>query len=89
MPYHHKTLRPDSKGRINLGRLSNGVSGFKMTVDKQQRIILEPLVEMPAHEKWLFDHPIVLRQLQKGIDDAAKGKVVKQDFSQYLDEGTE
>ena len=89
MQQHHKTLRPDSKGRITLGSLSDGVSGFKMTVDKQQRIILEPLVEIPAHEKWLFDNPIALRQIQKGVDDAAKGRVVKQDFSQYLSDEAE
>jgi hypothetical protein len=89
MQHHQKTLRPDSKGRITLGCLSDGVSGFKMTVDRNHRIILEPLVEIPAHEKWLFDNPSALRHVQKGIDDATRGKVVKKDFSQYLDDQTE
>jgi hypothetical protein len=84
-----RTLRPDSKGRISLGHLASSVSGFKMAVDEQHRIILEPLVEIPAREKWLFDNPTVLRQVQKGIDDAAKGKVFKKDFSEYLSESGE
>jgi len=85
----HKTLRPDSKGRISLGSLSEGVSGFKVTVDKQQRIILEPLVEITAREKWLFNNPTALRQVQKGIEDAARGRVVKKDFSKYLKDDEE
>ena len=55
-------------------------------MDKQQRIILEPLVEIPAREKWLFDNPTALHQVQNGIRDAARGKVVKKDFSSYLDD---
>ena len=85
----HKTLRPDSKGRISLGNLSEDVSGFKVTIDKQQRIILEPLVEIPACEKWLFNNPTALRQVQKGIEDAAHGHVVKKDFSKYFHDDTE
>lgn len=83
---HHKTVRPDLKGRINLGALSQNVSGFKLSVDEQQRIILEPLVEIPAREKWLFENPVALRQVQKGIKDAADGKLTKKDFSMYLND---
>ena len=82
----HKTLRPDSKGRIMLGSLCKDVSGFKMSVDKHHRITLEPLVEIPAVEKWLFDNPKRLKQIQRGIKDAAEGKTVSHDFSMYLDE---
>ncbi len=85
----YKTLRPDSKGRITLGNLAKGVSGFKMTVDKQQHIILEPLVEIPAREKWLFDNQTALNQVRKGIQDAAQGKVTKKDFSHHLDDEME
>jgi hypothetical protein len=86
MLQYQKTIRPDAKGRINLGALSQNVSGFKMAVDKQHRIILEPLVEIPAQEKWLFENPVALRQVQKGIKDAAEGKLTKKDFSKYLDD---
>jgi len=42
-----KMVRPDSKGRITLGRLAAGISGFSVTVDKGNKIILEPYAEIP------------------------------------------
>lgn len=81
-----KTLRPDAKGRVTLGSLADGISGFHVKVDAKQRIILEPLVEIPASEKWLFDNPEALAQVKKGLKDAATGKHNDLgDFSQFLD----
>lgn len=51
-----KMVRPDSKGRITLGRLAQGVSGFSVIKDENNRLILEPYAEIPAREKWLFDN---------------------------------
>ncbi|MEI8295058.1 MAG: hypothetical protein WCG04_00850 [Alphaproteobacteria bacterium] len=52
-----KLLRPDSKGRICLGSLAKGISGFKVTVEENtQNIILSPYAEIPLKEKWLFDN---------------------------------
>lgn len=84
--FEPRTLRPDSKGRVTLGSLSEGVSGFRVSVDLQHRIILEPLVEIPAREKWVFKNPEILGQIKQGIEDAAQGKITKRDFSQYLDD---
>lgn len=44
-----KILRPDTKGRITLGKLAENISGFEVTVENG-KIILEPLVEIPARE---------------------------------------
>ena len=44
----YKTVRPDAKGRITLGRIAEGVSSYIITQDKNNRIILEPQVEIPA-----------------------------------------
>ena len=89
MQPQRKTLRPDSKGRISLGKLSEGVTGFRLIVESEYRIVLEPLVEIPAQEKWLFENKVALRQVEKGLKDAASGKLTKQDFSQYLDDDIE
>jgi len=60
-----------------------------MTVNNN-RIILEPLVEIPAHEKWLFENKIALQQVKEGIAAAAQGKLVgRGNFKQYLNEETE
>ena len=82
-------LRLDSKGRVTLGMLAKGATAFYVSVDKDHRIILEPLVEIPAREKWLFENKAALNQVKKGIHDAAKGKVKKHDFSKYLNEEKE
>jgi len=84
-----KTLRLDSKGRITLGALAKDVVSFRVVVDRDHRIILEPMVEIPAREKWLFDNKMALHQVKAGIEDAAAGKVTKRDFSKYLDEKDE
>ncbi len=70
-----KNLRPDAKGRVALGKLAEGVSSFHVSVDKKQRIILEPYTEIPAREKWLFNNKEALSSVLKGIDQAGKSKV--------------
>ena len=47
----------------------------RIKVDKNHRIILEPLVEIPAREKWLFDNKPALQAVKQGIKDAKEGKV--------------
>jgi hypothetical protein len=83
--HYAKTVHPDAKGRITLGALAKGISSFQITTQKDGRIILEPYVEIPAREKWLFQNEKALKQVKKGLQDSAKGRVSKKgDFSQYL-----
>lgn len=70
-----KNLRPDAKGRIALGELAKGVSSFHVSVDKKQRIILEPYTEIPAREAWLFNNKEALSSVLRGIEQAGKGQV--------------
>lgn len=85
-----KTVRPDSKGRITLGKLASGVSSFKAYKDKKGRIILEPQVEVPAAEAWLWKNPAAMKAVQQGLKDSAEGKVVERgSFAQYADEADE
>lgn len=85
-----RTVHPDSKGRIALGPLAKGISSFQVSNDKDGRIILEPFVEIPAREQWLFKNKAALQQVRKGLEDSAIGKVSKRDdFSKYVDEKIE
>lgn len=82
-----KTIKPDAKGRIYLGSLAEGVSGFVVKVDKNHRIILDPLVEIPAREKWLFDNKPALQSVRQGLQEAKEGKVHDLgSFAKHLDE---
>lgn len=84
---NYPNIRPDAKGRIPLGRLAEGVSSFKVSLDKDNRIILDPQVEIPANEKWLYDNQVALKQVKKGLEDSAAGRVKSRgSFSQYIDE---
>lgn len=81
-----RTVHPDAKGRIALGALAKGVSSFQVSTDRKGRIVLEPFVEIPAREQWLFKNKAALKQVLKGLDDAALGKVTSLgDFSKYVD----
>lgn len=83
----HTTVRPDAKGRIALGSLAKGVSSYRIHAEKDGRLILEPYAEIPARELWLLENKKALKQVQKGMKDAASGKVSSRgDFSRYIDE---
>lgn len=86
-----KMVKPDPKGRITLGHLADGVSRFAITVDtKHHRIILEPFVEIPAREQWLYDNPTALKSVQQGLKDAAEGRVFSLgSFAKYADDDIE
>ena len=79
-----RMVRPDAKGRIALGHLADGISGFNMSTTSDHKIILEPYTEIPAREKWLFDNTAALGKLKQGIKDAAAGRVSsKGSFAQF------
>ena len=78
------TLKPDSKGRITLGKIAKGVSSFHLIIENE-RIILEPYIEVPYKEGWLHSNKNALASLRRGIEDSAQGRVsFKEDFSKYL-----
>jgi len=83
-------LRPDSKGRISLGKLARGASSFRAQCTEDGTIILEPFAEIPAREKWLFDNPKALSTVKQGLKQAADGQSRSLgSFSQYVDEDIE
>ena len=82
-----KTVRPDAKGRITLGHLADGVSSYLVSKDKYNRIILEPRVEIPAKDKWIFENNAALRQVKRGLEDSAAGRVKSRgSFAKYTDD---
>ncbi len=85
-----RMVRPDAKGRITLGSLAHGISGFLITKDKDDRLILEPFTEIPAREKWLFNNKVALSKITQGIKDVASRRVSSKDsFAKYIDEDLE
>ena len=78
-------LRPDSKGRITLGKLAEGVSSYRARKQPDGKIILEPFMEIPANERWLWEDKKALESVMKGIADAKAGRLVSLgSFKKYL-----
>ncbi len=69
-------LRPDSKGRITLGKLAEGVSSYRARRLPDGKIVLEPFVEIPAEERWLWEDKEALASVRRGIEDAKAGRLV-------------
>ena len=81
------TLRPDSKGRIALGNLAKGISSFRVHQEEGGKLVLEPFVEIPAREHWIFKNPEALAMLEQGLRDSAEGRThYMGDFSQYAND---
>ena len=66
------TVRPDSKGRINLGDIAQGVSSYRVSIVENGKLILTPYVEIPLSEKWIFEDKEILERVKehlKKVDD--------------------
>lgn len=84
------TVRPDSKGRIALGKFARGVSSFQVHQDRDGRIVLEPFAEVPARERWLFENREALESVKRGLSQTHAGRVKKAgSFAKYADEPLE
>lgn len=80
-----KILRPDSKGRITLGKLAENVSGFEV-VEENGKIILFPQIEIPAEEAWLYKNKEAIASVLQGIEDVKAGKIKSRgSFAEYLE----
>ena len=85
-----KIVRPDAKGRITLGHLADGVSGYTIIETEDHKLILDPYVEIPVREKWLFESKTALKKIGRGLQDAAKGRLSsKGSFAKFADDDIE
>ena len=82
-----KTVRPDNKGRVALGKLAEGVSSFNVERQEDGSLLLKPQVEIPAYEVWLFKNAKALGAVKKGLQDAKAGRVKQLgSFAKFADE---
>lgn len=73
---HHKIelrLTLDARKRISLAKLMPDyeVCSFKAYTEGD-KIILEPMAEIPAHELWLHKNPKALKTVQEGLKKKGK-----------------
>jgi hypothetical protein len=83
-------VRPDSKGRVCLGKLAEGVSSFLVTLDSEGHIVLYPYSEVPAREKWLWENREALAAVKEGLEQSENGqRRYRGSFAQYADDEIE
>ena len=75
-------LAVDSKKRISLTKLlpEGNISSVR-AYKEDERIILEPMVEIPAREVWLYENKAALEKVKKGLSQ--KGTVKRGSFEKY------
>jgi hypothetical protein len=60
-------LRPDAKGKINLGDLAKNVSSYRVTKEEDGKLTLMPYAEIPFNEKWIFEDKEVLETVKQHL----------------------
>ena len=78
-------LSVDSRKRISLSKLLPDlpVSSVRAYVDGD-KIVLEPMVEVPAREAWLYQNEKALNKVKAGLSE--KGTIKRGSFSEYAEE---
>ena len=75
-PRHHKNeirLTLDARKRISLAKLLPDYDICSIKAYAQgDKIILEPMAEIPAHELWLHKNPETLKTVQAGLKKKGK-----------------
>ena len=68
--------RADSKGRVTLGTHFANRNVIVDYVSDDMAIVRLARV-IPEREAWLYDNPLALASVRRGLDQARKGNVVK------------
>ena len=64
-------LRPDAKGKINLGELAKNVSSYRVIKEEDGKLILMPYAEIPFSEKWIFEDKEALETVKQHLKQKA------------------
>jgi hypothetical protein len=79
----------DTRRRVSLAKLlpkGNNIHSVK-AYKEGNKIILEPMAEIPAYEAWLHENPKALKSIQKGIKEAKEGKLRdRQSYAEFADD---
>jgi hypothetical protein len=75
------SLSPDGRGRITLSKLlkrrPTEPASFAAYVNDAGQIMLDPVVEVPTRERWLYRSQKAMKALKAGLDSATKQPLVR------------
>ena len=58
-------LRPDWKGKLNIGELAHDVSSYRVVIGEHGVLTLYPYAEIPFSEKWIFENKELLEKFKQ------------------------
>ena len=67
----------DGRQRLTLGELLKGFKRVRLYKNGLGEILIQPVIEIPASELWLFQNKEAFSSVQKGLKDASEGKISK------------
>lgn len=89
---HQKEIKLplDTRNRVCLTQLlpkNLQISSYRAHMEGD-KIILEPMVEIPSEEHWLYKNPKAMASVKKGLNDIKEGRVgeLKRDFSEFVND---
>jgi len=78
-------LSVDSRKRISLSKLLPDLPVSSVRAYLQDdKIVLEPMIEIPAREAWLNQNETALNQVKAGLTE--KGDISRGSFAEYAEE---
>ena len=78
-------LSIDSRKRISLNKLLPDVPVSSVRAYQDgDKIILEPMVEIPAREAWLYQNENALSKIRTGLSE--QGKIKRGSFAEYVED---
>lgn len=87
-----KHIQMDNKFRVCLGSFLSKeererLSSFKINRQEDGKLILDPMIEIPARDHWIYKNNQALDSLMKGIEDAKAGRLKDRgSFAKYAEE---
>jgi len=70
------TQAPDSQNRLSLNSaIGQPSSIYNIYRNRVGQIVLDPIQAIPPEEAWLWENPEALASLERGLEDAAAGRV--------------
>jgi len=72
----------DERKRLTLGDLIKDFKRVRAYRNERVQLLIQPVVEIPASELWLFENKEALEGVKRGLKDVAEGRVSKLDLDE-------
>ncbi len=69
----------DDRRRVTLGALPQDTRRVRIYKNARGELLLQPVIEIPASEVWLFQNKGALQAVQQGLEDADQGRITRLD----------